>query len=99
MNDVVLEALRGPKRESEFVFSNPKTKEHVKDIKTAFKAACRRAGIKGVRLHDLRHTAASKMIEAGADLVTVSKILGHASIQMTMRYAHPTPENMRCAVD
>jgi hypothetical protein len=38
------------------------------------------------------------MIETGADLVTVSKILGHASIQMTMRYAHPTPENMRLAV-
>jgi len=39
------------------------------------------------------------MIEAGVDLVTVSKILGHASIQMTMRYAHLTPENMRRAVD
>lgn len=39
------------------------------------------------------------MIEAGVDLSTVSKILGHASIQMTMRYAHPTPENMQRAVD
>ena len=39
------------------------------------------------------------MIEAGVDLVTVSRILGHASIQMTMRYAHPTPENMKRAVD
>jgi len=35
----------------------------------------------------------------GVDLVTVSKILGHSSIQMTMRYAHPTPENMLRAVD
>ena len=109
MNVAVLEALRGQKHESEFVFYNPETKNHIKDIKTAFKAACRRAkknpddkkdpGIVGLRLHDLRHTAASKMIEAGVDLVTVSKILGHASIQMTMRYAHPTPENMRRAVD
>lgn len=39
------------------------------------------------------------MIEAGNDIVTVSKILGHSSIQMTMRYAHPTPENMRRAVE
>ena len=39
------------------------------------------------------------MIVAEVDLVTVSRILGHASIQMTMRYAHPTPENMRRAVD
>jgi len=87
-----------PRMSAEFIFFNAETKAHVKDIKTAFKAACRRAEIKGVRLHDLRHTAASKMIEAGADLVTVSKILGHSSIQMTMRYAHPTPENMRLAV-
>jgi len=39
------------------------------------------------------------MIQSCVDLVTVSKILGHASIQMTMRYAHPTPENMRIAVE
>ena len=39
------------------------------------------------------------MVEAGVDLVTVSKILGHSTIQMTMRYAHPTPENMRRAVE
>lgn len=47
----------------------------------------------------LRHTAATKIIEAGVDLVTVSRILGHSSINMTMRYAHPTPENMSVAVE
>ena len=100
MNAFVYETLQKlPRTSAEHVFFNPETKSHIKGIRTAFKAACRRAEIKGVRLHDLRHTAASKMIEAGADLVTVSKILGHASIQMTMRYAHPTPENMRLAVN
>ena len=109
MNSAVSGAFLGLPHVSDFVFFNPETKAAVKDIKTAFKAACRRAkkdpndendpGIVGLRLHDLRHTAASKMIEAGVDLATVSKILGHASIQMTMRYAHPTPENMRRAVD
>jgi len=71
----------------------------LRDVKTAFKGACRGAEVKGLRFHDLRHTAATNMIEAGVDLVTVSRILGHASIQMTMRYAHPTPENMRRAVE
>jgi integrase len=98
MNSAVLEAFLGLPHVSDYVFFNTETKAAVKDIKTAFKAACRRAEITGLRLHDLRHTAATKMIEAGVDLVTVSKILGHASIQMTMRYAHPTPENMRLAV-
>ena len=36
---------------------------------------------------------------SGVDLVTVAEILGHADIKMTMRYAHPTPENMQRAVD
>jgi len=51
--------------------------------------ACKRADIKGLRFHDLRHTAATRMIEKGANIVAVSKILGHSDIQTTMRYAHP----------
>ena len=109
MTPAVLEALRVLPRNSEYVFYNPETKNHIQDVKTAFRKACRLSkkdpedekdpGIEGLRFHDLRHTAASKMIEAGVDLVTVSKILGHASIQMTMRYAHPTPDNMKLAVN
>lgn len=99
MNAAVFAILNSLPHSSEYIFFNPETKTHIKGIKTAFKAACRRAEIKGLRLHDLRHTALSKMVEAGIDLVTVSKIAGHSSIQMTMRYAHPTPENMRRAVD
>ena len=98
MNGPVFETLHAMDRQREFIFENPETKAQVLDVKTAFHGACRRAEIKGVRFHDLRHTAASRMVEAGIDLVTVSKILGHSSIQMTMRYAHPTPENMRLAV-
>jgi hypothetical protein len=39
------------------------------------------------------------MVIGGIDLVTVKEVLGHATIQMTMRYAHPTPENKRKAVE
>jgi len=100
MNASAREALGFlPQSSPELVFFNAETKTNIKDLKTAFKSACQRAEIGKVRLHDLRHTAASKMIEAGADLATVSKILGHASIQMTMRYTHPTPENMQRAIE
>jgi integrase len=101
MNGAVREALKtiGRQAGTEFVFYNPGTKTHLMNIAGSFSSARTAAGLEGVRLHDLRHTAASKMIEAGVDLVTVSKILGHASIQMTMRYAHPTPENMKLAVE
>jgi len=99
LNVAAARAFQEVPHESEFVFYNPETKTHMKNIAQGFAKAREVAGIRGLRLHDLRHTAASKMIEAGIDLVTVSKILGHSSIQMTMRYAHPTPENMRVAVD
>jgi integrase len=71
----------------------------IKEIKRSFHTACERAGIKDLRLHDLRHTFATRLVMLGVDLVTVSRLLGHSSITMTMRYAHPTPENMRRAVE
>jgi len=73
-------------------------KKPLKDIRTAFKNSCKRAGIKNLRFHDLRHTFATRLVLAGVDLATVSKLLGHSSIQMTMRYAHPTPEALKSAV-
>jgi integrase len=94
----VLMGLKKPQGKSSFVFLGPSGKP-IADVKHSFRAACRRAEIKGLRFHDLRHYAATRMVEAGVDLVTVSKVLGHASIQTTMRYAHPTPENMQRAVE
>lgn len=99
LNSLVIEALAVIPQDSEYVFYNLKTKRPIRDVKTAFKTACKNAGIDYLRFHDLRHTAATRMVEVGTDLVTVSKILGHSSIQMTMRYAHPTPENMRRATE
>src|ERR1700758_5195346 len=55
-------------------------------------------GIQGLRFHDLRHTAATRMAESGIGIDKVSKILGHSSIQMTMRYSHPD-NSLREAVE
>jgi integrase len=99
MSGLVAETLRGLKKEKEYVFANPQTGKPLSDLQTGFKAACKKAGIRDLRFHDLRHTAATYMVMGGVDLVTVKEILGHATIQMTMRYAHPTPENKRHAVD
>lgn len=51
-----------------------------------------------IRFHDLRHTAASWLIQAGADLTTVRDMLGHRSIATTSRYAHLAVEHLREAV-
>jgi len=58
----------------------------LKNIRTAFKNSCDRAGIKNLTFHTLRHTFATRLVLAGVDLATVSKLLGHSSIQMTMRF-------------
>ena len=57
-----------------------------KNPRTAFAAACRRAGITGLRLHDLRHTASTNLRRAGVDTMTAMKIVGHKSEQMHRRY-------------
>ena len=63
-----------------------------------FTLACKQANIEGLRFHDLRHTAATRMIESGVSIVAVSKILGHSDIKMTMRYSHPD-NSLREAVE
>jgi integrase len=57
-----------------------------KNLRTAFAAACRRAGVRGLRLHDLRHCAATNLRRAGVDTTTAMKIIGHKSEQMHRRY-------------
>jgi integrase len=57
-----------------------------KNPRTAFAAACRRSGITGLRLHDLRHTASTNLRRAGVDTMTAMKIVGHKSEQMHRRY-------------
>ena len=70
----------------------------LKSVRTAFENACIRAGIKNLTFHTLRHTFATRLVLSGVDLATVSKLLGHSTIQMTMRYSHPTPEALKNAV-
>ena len=53
--------------------------------------ATRRAGLEGVRIHDLRHAHASWLLAGGADLKTVMARLGHTQIQTTQRYLHTLP--------
>lgn len=69
------------------------------DVKKAFGAALRRAGIRDFRFHDLRHTAATRWAEAGADIQTIAALLGHSTLQMAMRYTHPQAEQLRKAVE
>ena len=56
------------------------------------------SALPGVRFHDLRHTAASLLIQAGVDLYRVGTILGHSDIRTTKRYTHLAVDDLRTAV-
>ena len=64
-------------------------------VKKHFKPLLREAGLPNIRLYDLRHTYASRAVMAGVDLPTRGALLGHTTIQMTMRYVHPAEEHKR----
>jgi integrase len=98
MNETVRQLLNKLEKMSEFVFPSPKTNKRLNQIKTSFRKAVERAGLEDFRFHDLRHTAASRMAEAGASPFTLMKILGHSDIRMTSRYTHATDLAIRNAV-
>jgi integrase len=68
------------------------------DVKRSFATACARVDITDFRIHDLRHTCAAWLVKEGVPLAEVRDLLGHATVQMTERYAHLAPDNIRAAV-
>jgi len=57
-------------------------------VTKAWRTAVRKSGLVDFRFHDLRHSAASHLVQSGANLVEIATLLGHKDIRMTQRYAH-----------
>ena len=68
-------------------------------VTQAFRRATIRAGIENFRFHDLRHTFAIRLADAGVDPFTIASLLRHTTITMAARYTHATDENRRRAVE
>ena len=71
----------------------------VKSLRNGFEVAAKNAKLDDLRIHDLRHTAASWLVTDGVPLEVVKELLGHSSITMTERYAHLAPHRVREAVN
>jgi integrase len=80
MNRIARQQLLSLQTESgdtEYVFVNRKTGQPRTDVKRGFRSACREAGLEDFRFHDLRHTAATRLGDAGVDTRRIMAILGH----------------------
>lgn len=92
---VLINTLKNP--QSEYVFNY--NGERIVDIKRSYCTAVKKSGIKDFTFHDLRHTFASHLVMNGVDLNTVRELLGHKSLQMTLRYAHLSAIHKHKAVE
>ena len=96
-----MEQLRGSLPDDAFVFTMPDGRPMLPDSVThAFKRIARKAGLEGIRLHDLRHTHASLMLGQGVHPKVVSECLGHSSIAITLDvYSHVSPGIQKAAAE
>jgi integrase len=69
------------------------------DLQPFWQRVRARAGLKDVRIHDLRHTFASTALASGQGLPMIGKLLGHTQVQTTARYAHLAADPVKSAAD
>jgi integrase len=86
--------------ETELVFpSKAQTRLNASNISRSLNLALEKTKMTDFHFHDLRHTCATRMVQAGVDLYKVQRLLGHKSPIMTQRYAHHYPESLRNGVE
>jgi integrase len=83
----------------QYVFPGSGERGHVVEVKKAWRAITKAAGITGLRIHDLRHSFASQLASGGASLPLIGALLGHSNPTTTHRYAHLFDDPQRAAVE
>jgi len=99
LNAPALEVLTGLDRLGPYVVPGGDPEKPRADLKRPWEAMAKRAGLHGVRLHDLRHTYASFGAGGGFGLPIIGKLLGHTQASTTQRYAHLDADPLRRASD
>jgi len=105
LTDAALRALDeiGTEGRYPFVFTNEGTGMRYTHVRHAWIRLRKKAGLPWLRMHDLRHTFASMLVNAGQSLYTVQECLGHSDAKVTMRYAHLSSQTLQdaasCASD
>ena len=82
-----------------YVFANPKTLLPYVSIFASWNTARKAVGLADVRIHDLRHSFASFLVNSGRSIYEVQRILGHTQIKTTQRYAHLSQDSLLAAAN
>jgi len=93
----LLTAMRKASPDAEHLFPGRGDSGHLTEVKKAWAIVLRRAGIVGLRMHDLRHSYASMLASAGYSLPVIGALLGHTQPNTTARYAHLLDDPLRAA--
>jgi integrase len=101
LNATAIEMLRSIFRDSRspFILPSPVTGRPSASLFFPWQRIRMRAGLPDLRLHDLRHSFASFLVNKGVSLYVVQGLLGHANTRYTQRYAHLTPDTLRDAAE
>lgn len=101
LNGAAVELLRSIQRDSAspYIFPSPVTGKPSPSLHFPWERIRTRAGLPDLRLHDLRHSFASFLVNKGVSLYVVQGLLGHAHTRYTQRYAHLTPDTLREAAE
>ena len=101
LGDPAIVVLRGIKKQEDnpWVIAGRKPGSHLTDLQHPWRRIRERAGLKDVRIHDLRHSFASGGLLVGEGLPMIGKLLGHTQIQTTARYAHLANDPVKSAAN
>ena len=99
MDEMVKSTLREMERKNDYIFCGLCPGRPLVWIELSFRKVLEKSGIEDFKIHDLRHTFASNLVMSGVDLVTVKELLGHKTIEMTLRYSHLAPDHKMRAVN
>ena len=83
------------KVDNPWVIAGPESGRHLSDLNFPWRVVRKRAGLEDVRIHDLRHSFASRALALGESLTMIGKLLGHRQVQTTARYAHLARESVK----
>jgi len=94
----VVDLLSELPRRAEWVFPN-RNGNQLNHLLRRLQTIATRAGVAGATLHKFRHTYATRLLERGADIVTVQKLMGHSDLKTTEKYLNPEDGLKRKAVN